>query len=208
MRDYQHGSAAENQTAAMQHLIRHHSSWVEEPKNIASLDELVRVHQAQKEGHYCRYWPEGAEKMRPATLLRKMREMELQSEIGPDQIYSHLKRLPDTGDLRVLRSKYEIAKVGRQLKNCALNYAPDVRDGECLLVVLAKRRRGNSSSSSEPPFALGMMRLDGSFSVDSCWKQIYLACNEWAPEDVKNLFYDYTDTVRTWYDDIYNKTRE
>ena len=81
--------------ALRQHLIAHHEWWNDE-ENANALDELRMMAICALRGD-TRWtdWPEGGEKLKPPTLLRRLREAAELRELGPDVHFSHLDRYED-----------------------------------------------------------------------------------------------------------------
>ena len=84
-------------------------------------------------------WPLGGEKLKPPTLLRRLREVADLRQLGPDVHFSHLDRYEDPPaegehSLRVLRSSHQISRVAKQLRNCAGGYINEVKRGGYVLV--------------------------------------------------------------------------
>jgi hypothetical protein len=147
------------QNPARQHLITHHEWWNDE-ENANALDELKRVaaeyETASNEWHalstkpglqklrwersrWMSDWPEGGEKLKPPTLLRRLREAELRRQLGPDIHFAHLDCIADPPAegklaLRVLRRSHHIAHVAEKLSNCARSYIGRVQRGRYVLV--------------------------------------------------------------------------
>ena len=133
-----------------QHLITHHEWWNDE-ENANALDELAEA------AHWYRLsadedfleamgpgrnrwtdWPEGGEKLKPPTLLRRLREAADLRQLGPDVHFSHLDRYEDPPaegehSLRVLRSSHQVSRVAKQLHNCAGSYINRVKGGYVLV---------------------------------------------------------------------------
>jgi hypothetical protein len=110
------------QDGRQQQLIRF-SAWWDDADNAILLDELcppVFQH---------RDWPVDGATMRPARLLRSMREAKAERQragYSPDVQYSHLDTLPDFGPMRVIRSRNATLAVGRELRNCAGGYSRQI----------------------------------------------------------------------------------
>jgi hypothetical protein len=136
-----------------QHLITHREWWNNE-ENANALDELYWAAALWYDGRTTAYrfdrrssqppsfetdWPEGGEKLKPRTLLRRLREAADLRELGPDVRFSHLdcyEDPPAEGEhsLRVLRSSHQVSSVGKQLHNCARSYINRVKEHGYVLV--------------------------------------------------------------------------
>lgn len=84
-------------------------------------------------------WPEGGEKLKPPTLLRRLREVADLRQLGPDVRFAHLDCYEDPPaggehSLRVLRSSHQISRVAKQLHNCAGGYINRVKEHGYVLV--------------------------------------------------------------------------
>ena len=134
----------DRESPLFKHFVRYAAWWVD-PANANVLDDLDRarvlfectiqtIHQTEDgKTRWAQAWPEGGESMQPPTLLNRMRELERLRQLGPDVHYSLLDSLKDptaepssTHVLRILRSKHTVAKVSKELNNCALSYATGV----------------------------------------------------------------------------------
>ena len=140
-----------------QHLIAHHEWWNDD-ENANALDELAAAAQWYKShiqlppffflkwsvhGRHVELppwmdWPLGGEKLKPPTLLRRLREVADLRQLGPDVHFSHLDRYEDPPaegehSLRVLRSSHQISRVAKQLRNCARSYISQVKGGYVLV---------------------------------------------------------------------------
>ena len=129
--------AGPTESPQRRHLITH-SKWWDDGENANALDELVAPGSD---------WPEGGETLQPRTLLRRLREAAELRRLGPDVRFSHLDAIedpPTDGDasLRVLRSSHEIARVARDLHNCARGYIGRVQKRGYVLVALFKGDAG------------------------------------------------------------------
>ena len=146
----------DRESPLFKHFVRY-AAWWGDPANANVLDELDRARELfesthPRQGHqteddktrWAQAWPEGGESMQPPTLLNRMRELELLRQLGPvDVHYSLLDSLKDptaepssTHVLRILRSKHTVAKVSKELNNCALSYATWVERGGYVLVAI------------------------------------------------------------------------
>ena len=128
------------QNPARQHLINHHAWWNND-ENANALDELKRMAIWYDHGssRWASDWPEGGEKLKPPTLLRRLREAEARRSLGPDIHFAHLDCIADPPAegklaLRVLRRSHHIAHVAAHLSNCARSYIGRVKSGRYVLV--------------------------------------------------------------------------
>ena len=121
---------------ARQHLQRYRDYW-NNADMIGSLDELAIAVENNS-------FPPDIADMRPKPLLRRLRQDCVIREVGGDLTFDYLKELPDIlrggKRLRVLRSKYQIYKVGQKLHNCvgraSMGYMRSVERRQSILVVL------------------------------------------------------------------------
>ena len=145
----------DRESPLFKHFVRY-AAWWGDPANANVLDELDRARELfesthPRQGHqteddktrWAQAWPVGGESMQPPTLLNRMRELERLRQLGPDVHYSLLDSLKDptaepssTHVLRILRSKHTVAKVSKELNNCALSYATWVERGGYVLVAI------------------------------------------------------------------------
>jgi hypothetical protein len=161
-----------------------------------------------------------------------MRELERLHQLGPDVHYSHLDSLKDpTAEpssahvLRVLRSKHTIAKVSKELNNCAMSYATRVERGKYVLVAivdatgkakaLAGYRPGDESWSHEPVEKNNVSAseetcalFDDYLSVLTAWgRQSRPSPKPLDDDDDDDDDYDYNDDddYNDYYDEDYNE---
>ena len=162
--------------------------------------------------------------MQPPTLLNRMRELNLlrQLQLGPDVgHYSHLDSLKDpiaqpssAHVLRVLRNRHTVAKVSKELNNCAMSYAKRVERGKYVLVAIVEHATGkakalagyepgdvswshkpvekNNVSASAETCAL----FDDYLSVLTAWSRLPMSLNAIDDDDV-----DYCDEDDFYIDD-------
>ena len=218
----------DRESPPFKHFVRYAAWWVD-PANAHVLDELDRaralfectIHQTEDDKtRWAQAWPEGGESMRPLTLLNRMRELNLLRQLGPDVHYSHLDSLKDpiaqpssAHVLRVLRNRHTIAKVSKELNNCAMSYAKWVERGKYVLVAIvdatgkAKALAGyepgdeswshapvekNNVSASVETCAL----FDDYLSVLTAWSRLPMSLNAIDDDDV-----DYCDEDDFYIDD-------
>ena len=215
----------DRESPLFKHFVRYAAWWVD-PANVHVLDELDRARarfECAEPLRWAQTWPEGGESMQPLTLLNRMRELNLlrQLQLGPDVgHYSHLDSLKDpiaqpssAHVLRVLRNRHTIAKVSKELNNCAMSYAKWVERGKYVLVAivdatgkakaLAGYRPGDESwshkpveknnvSASEETCAL----FDDYLSVLTAWSRLPMSLNAIDDDDV-----DYCDEDDSYIDD-------
>ena len=124
------------------------------------------------------------------TLKKKSEPFELMAT-APDDIALPHATLGNV-NLRVLRSEYEIVMVGRQMSNCASDYAENVRNGECILVAMYKESEAKAIPTEtrtdgvkSEALALGMLNKD---RMDE-WAQLYGKRNTDVTSDTR-LCYD------------------
>jgi hypothetical protein len=138
--------AMDRKSPPFKHFVRYAAWWVD-PANANVLDELDRTRarfEFAEPRRWAQAWPEGGESMQPPTLLNRMRELNLLRQLGPDVgHYSHLDSLKDpiaqpssAHVLRVLRNRHTVAKVSKELNNCATSYAKRVERGKYVLVAI------------------------------------------------------------------------
>jgi hypothetical protein len=136
----------DRESPLFKHFVRYAAWWVD-PANVHVLDELDRARarfEFAEPRRWAQAWPEGGESMQPPTLLNRMRELNLLRQLGPDVgHYSHLDSLKDpiaqpssAHVLRVLRNRHTVAKVSKELNNCAMSYAKRVERGKYVLVAI------------------------------------------------------------------------
>jgi hypothetical protein len=123
-----------------------------------------------------------------------MRELEARRQLGPDVRYHHLDEIRDPpaesadgSSLCVLRSKYEIARVATELKNCARSYTDQVQEGEYVLVAML-------DAAGRAVALAGYLRQGGRH-----WDhRPVLRSNQTAPQEIRNRFDGYLPALRYW----------
>ena len=194
--------AMDRESPPFKHFVRYAAWWVD-PANAHVLDELDRaralfectIHQTEDgKTRWAQAWPEGGESMQPLTLLNRMRELKrLHLQLGPDVHYSHLDSLKDpiaqpssAHGLRVLRSKHTIAKVSKELNNCAMSYATLVERGKYVLVAIV-------DATGKAKALAGYKPGDEYWSHEPVEKN-----NVIASEETCELFDDYLSMLTAW----------
>ena len=145
---------------------------------------------------YQRAWPldQGANEVgSPPQLFGRIRgfrqEWAQQKKLGENEVYGHLhnlKGLEMNGiKLVVLRSKYDIYEVGKELRNCAFHYAPFVASKGGVLI---KTEREDGQT-----VALGLFDLK-----QNDYDQIYGPRNEPVDERIRDAYRTYMPIIRQW----------
>jgi len=186
-----------------QHLIRFYDWW-NNATNSGALDELSGIH---LDPFFYQILPEniqGTEEVilppesiwtddncelnnfNPSQLLRLMRGREKKLARGNDTHFHFLDGLKDKGNLKVLRSRDSILKIGEELKNCAAMYRDRVEKKQCALVSL--------HSITGKAIALGQYNIPGG----KRWVQIRESCNQLPSHEVKSEFESYLPTIASW----------
>ena len=147
---------------------------------------------------YQRAWPldQGANEVGPPPqLFRRIQnfreEWNEKKILDENEVYEHLhalKGLEMNGiKLVVLRSKYDIYEVGKELRNCAFDYAPFVASKGGVLIK-TEREDGRT-------VALGLFNLRR-----NDYDQIYGPRNEPADESIRDAYQTYMPIIREWAD--------
>ena len=190
------------------HLVRFATFWGD-VDHVDVLDELEAAadwyrawrHNSSPETsrRWSEGWPDGGEAMPPQMLLNCMRELERQRQLGPDVRYQHLDGLADpipepNGEqkLRVLRSKHDVARAAKELRNCALSYADRVQAGQYVLVAMV-------SSTGCAEALAGFQRTAGNREHSQTWNHRPVEKNNRpASESMLNLFNSYLPALSDW----------
>jgi hypothetical protein len=218
--------AMDRESPPFKHFVRYAAWWVD-PANAHVLDELDRTRARFECAEPRRWeiiWPEGGESMQPPMLLNRMRELERLHQLGPDVHYSHLDSLKDptaqpssAHALRVLRNRHTVAKVSKELNNCAMSYATLIERGKYVLVAivdatgnakaLAGYRPGDESWSHRPVEKNNVSAsvetcalFDDYLSVLTAWSRLPMSLNAIDDDDV-----DYWDEDDDYYDEDYEE---
>ena len=195
-----------------QYLAKYYQDYFKQPRWQGYLDELILcgsrspsrwLPDAQREDHilniYQKAWPlhQSANEVGPPPQLfnriRRFREeWDRQKRLAENVVYEHLNDLEDWEvrgiRLVVLRSKYEIYEVGKELQNCALDYAGVVTTRQGILIK-AVREDGRA-------VALGLFGFEA-----NRYSQIYGTRNEPVDENIRNAYYSYQTLIKKWADD-------
>jgi hypothetical protein len=192
--------AMHRESPPFKHFVRYAAWWVD-PVNVHVLDELDRARarfEFAEPRRWAQAWPEGGESMQPPTLLNRMRELNLlrlaRRQLGPDVgHYSHLDSLKDpiaqpssAHVLRVLRNRHTVAKVSKELNNCAMSYAKRVERGKYVLVAIV-------DATGKAKALAGYEPGDESWSHKPVEKN-----NVSASEETCALFDDYLSVLTAW----------
>jgi len=187
----------DRESPPFKHFVRYAAWWVD-PANAHVLDELDRARarwEFAEPRRWAQAWPEGGESMQPPTLLNRMRELNLLRQLGPDVgHYSHLDSLKDpiaqpssAHALRVLRNRHTVAKVSKELNNCAMSYAKRVERGKYVLVAIVEHATGKAKALA------GYEPGDESWSHEPVEKN-----NVSASKETRALFDDYLSVLTAW----------
>jgi hypothetical protein len=171
-----------------QHLTQHHRFW-NNPDNAGSLDEIERASRGGDEG-----WPQDWMSMEPRQILNIMREHHRIQGLGSDVQYSYLDYLPDSGQLKVLRSAHEIANAGDRLRNCAQMYTSDVERMKRVLVLL--------EDQNGKAVALGSYSLKDNWGQMG-WEQIFEISNRRPSQATIDLYQEYSRILRGWHQESF-----
>ena len=191
--------AMDRESPPFKHFVRYAAWWVD-PANAHVLDELDRTRarfEFAEPRRWAQIWPEGGESMQPPMLLNRMRdnyrELERLRQLGPDVHYSHLDSLKDpTAEpssahaLRVLRNRHTVAKVSKELNNCAMSYAKWVERGKYVLVAIV-------DATGKAKALAGYKPGDEYWSHEPVEKN-----NVIASEETCELFDDYLSMLTAW----------
>lgn len=155
----------------LQHLVRWRHWWNNQDCGVR-LDELMMAPAVESE------LPQGLSlRTRPRRLLDELLALR-HHDVERGVAYEWLASCPnfecgDSGTLRPLRTSDEVLDAAAALHNCAADYADDVKDKECILVVLVSK--GGSYR------AMGMAGGAG-------WEQVVADRNRPPSPDVLRLF--------------------
>ena len=194
-----------------QYLTKYYQDYFKQPRWQGYLDELLQCGSRHPDDGqvylvpeqdlilnvYRKAWPlnQSANEVGPPPQLfnriRKFRdEWNEQKLLAENVVYEHLNDLEDweTNGIRlvVLRSKYEIYEVGKELRNCALDYASFVA-GKRGVLIKAVREDGRA-------VALGLFDLKA-----FVYSQIYGPRNEPVDEKTFEAYLSYITIIRKWY---------
>lgn len=195
-----------------QYLIMHFHSYWQNRDNWGFIDELIRCGNYSEFAEACGYaddgrpnkiyhtvWPpgRGAKDMPPPEQLwkrlKKLRDEEAwQRSLGPDVTYTHVTDLNELSGhelvLSAVRSKHELARIGREMGNCVFDYAASVESGDFLLV------KGRKSPRDDRPAALGLFDLKR-----AAWVELAGPFNKPLSHEHTALYKRYSETViRSW----------
>ena len=195
-----------------QYLTKYYQGYFKLSRWHGYLDELIRCGSRYPEDRqymaapqpdriqniYQIAWPldQGANEVGPPPQLferiyRLRREWIQKKNLGENEVYEHLhalKGLEINGiKLVVLRSKYDIYEVGKELRNCAFDYAPFVASK---VGVLIKTEREDGRT-----VALGLFNLRR-----NDYDQIYGLRNEPVDEIIRDTYQSYMPIIREWAD--------
>ena len=211
------------QNPARQHLINHHAWWNND-ENANALDELKRMAIWYDHGssRWASDWPEGGEKLKPPTLLRRLREAEARRSLGPDVHFAHLDCIADPPAegklaLRVLRRSHDVVHIATQLGNCARSYIGRVKSGRYVLVgafegekpkALAGYAAGGAGWD-HPPVAFGNKNVDS--GTGALFDAFLPALENWTPAAAPPEYEEEDENGDDWHeheeedeDDRYN----
>jgi hypothetical protein len=168
------------------HVIKYRDYW-------KASTNILQIHEMTHTLHYrsAAYWPRNADTLHPKHLLptirRSINYFEHQKKYAG--VTFDLVDLPDEGNLRVLRTPFDVTEVAEKLNNCAAMYIDRIAKKAQVLVALY--------NVHNVPIALGRVLIKGVSSP--YWTEIKGNCNTPVGTDILNDFDNYKPIFLRWF---------
>uniref|UniRef100_A0A7S3K480 Uncharacterized protein n=1 Tax=Aureoumbra lagunensis TaxID=44058 RepID=A0A7S3K480_9STRA len=169
---------ADETSLAKQHLFRYIDWWRKNPELI---HELV---DAQNRNIF----NESMVSLPPMAVLRRLRHLAdirlLEQRYGKEKTFDWLDSLEDEGNLKVLRSPFDVYTCGKRLNNCASSYIDKIEAQQIIFVALIVNYKY---------IALGSWNCKR-----KCWDQIKENRNSACSNSTNKIFQNYAKQLSAW----------